>query len=201
MALEMTSDTDTTTEEVAKKLDELSDKIKKDTADIQRMGNEDRSSVEANNAPKNQSPDDEVSDNAKAITKKVLSKSEEKQEMVANLAKLANGDITAFLLFDSVGQMMAQNAGLPLRHRILSLQQKGNVFYIQEQITFDNVDISVDDAEKKHVNRASVDQEILFFSNGKGGYLIKILLPPVPDRADNFSWSKSWLAGLEIPID
>jgi hypothetical protein len=78
---------------------------------------------------------------------------------------------------------------------------KGNVFYVQEQIRFDNVDISVDDGEKKHFSSASTDQEIFFFSKGKEGYLVKILLPPVADRADNFAWSKSWLAGLQIPID
>ena len=45
-----------------------------------------------------------------------------------------------------------------------------------------------------------MDEEVFYFGNGAEGYLVKIYLPPVSDRADAFSWTKSWLAGLQIPL-
>jgi len=133
MAIQIQSEIDKTTEEAtkkveeaAKKVEELSAKIKKETTEIQRMVNENKSSVEKNNVPASQHTDNKVSDNAKEITTKVLTSTDEKEEMLENLEKLANGDLSSFLLFDAVGQMMVQNAAFPfLRHRILSLQEKG----------------------------------------------------------------------------
>jgi hypothetical protein len=90
-------------------------------------------------------------------------------------------------------------------HRTLKVQFAGlgllnHAVEVAAQIRIDNVELSIDDGERHHVDNTSVDHEIFFFSKGKDGYLVSTLLPPVPDRADNFTWLNSWLSGLQIPI-
>jgi hypothetical protein len=123
-----------------------------------------------------------------------------KQDKIKILEDLASSELTDYVLFGELEKMSSQNATWPLNNRILSIQDKGNVFYIQDYIRFNNVEIRINDGERHHVDSTSVYQEIFFFSRGKDGYLVKTLLPQVPDQADNFSWSIKWLAGLQIPI-
>ena len=138
---------------------------------------------------------------AEAIkVKSALMESTAKQDKIKILENLASGELTDYVLLNLMGNMISQNATWPLWNHILSMQHKGNVFYIQEQIRFTNVEISINDGERHHADTTSVDQEIFFFNKGKDGYLLTALLPPVPDRADNFAWSNSWLTGLQIPI-
>lgn len=138
---------------------------------------------------------------AKQKTDKLIVQADEKQDVVNYLEKMGSSDVTNFELFDTMLQFFVQNVTFPLYNKIISLQKRGNVFYIQEQILFKNVDVTIDSGERKHLQNVSVDEEIFFISRGEDGYLIKIFLPPVRDRADNFAWSKSWLTGLQIPID
>jgi hypothetical protein len=124
-----------------------------------------------------------------------------RQDKIKVLEDLAStSELTNYILFSELGGMTPQNGAWPLKHHILSIQHKGNVFYIQDQIRIDNVELRIDDGERHHVDNTSVDHEIFFFSKGKDGYLVSTLLPPVPDRADNFTWLNSWLSGLQIPI-
>ena len=123
-----------------------------------------------------------------------------KQDKIKLLEDLGSSELTDYVLFGELARMSFQNATWPLNNRILSIQDKGNVFYIQDHIRFNNVEIRINDGERHHVDTTSVYQEIFYFSRGKDGYLVKTLLPQVPDRADNFAWSNSWLTGLQIPI-
>jgi hypothetical protein len=134
-------------------------------------------------------------------TEAVIKKVEAKDSVVSILEKLGSSDVSNFEFFDQVSQLVIQNQAWPMRHKVLSSQKKGNVFYIQDEILFQDVDVEINASSKHHTDALSISQEIFFFSRGPDGYLVKMILPPVPDRASNFVWSKSWLTGLQIPID
>jgi len=180
------SDSDQTIKDVSDKLDDLTANLNRETSELNKK-----------QIKLTDTPNEEIENTAKAV----LAKSKTNLDVISILDDLAANDLPNFVFLDIIGRMLIQNEAWPLRHHILSVQQKGNVFYIQDHITFSNVDISVNDAEKKHVGTTFVDQEIFFFSKAKDGYLVQTLLPPVPDRTDNVTWSKSWLTGLQIPID
>jgi hypothetical protein len=71
---------------------------------------------------------------------------------------------------------------------------------LQDQINFHNVRVYDGAKLGEAKQNLVVDEEVFYFGNGAEGYLVKVFLPPVPDRADAFSWTKSWLTGLQIPL-
>jgi hypothetical protein len=136
----------------------------------------------------------------KSSAQTILDKTKKKQEVVEALNQLVSNDLATFAFLDVASQLIIQNTAWPLHNYILSVQKKGNVFYLQMRISFRDVETSVNGGPRNKSQNVSVDEEIFFFGTGTDGYLVKVVLPPVPDRADNFAWSKSWLTGLQIPI-
>jgi hypothetical protein len=90
-----------------------------------------------------------------------------KQDKIRILKDLASSELTDYILFGELEKMSSQNATWPLNNRILSIQDKGNVFYIQDYIRFNNVEIRINDGERHHKDTTSVYQEIFFFSRSR----------------------------------
>lgn len=130
---------------------------------------------------------------------KAVKAAHDKNEMLDKLSSIYSADHASMLMFDWLASQMMQAMMLGVQHRIYSAQKKGNVFYLQDRMTFQNatVDGSAEPGKRQNI---SIDQEVFFFGNGAEGYLVKVFLPPVPDRSDAFTWTKSWLAGLQIPL-
>jgi hypothetical protein len=129
-----------------------------------------------------------------------------KQELLKTLDELVNNDLANYMFFELIAQTFMSNGMLAAHNfhthnRITSAQKKGNVFYIQVKTVFEEVDLSINGAIKHHEKNISLDEEIFYFSRGLDGYVVKIYLPSLPERGDNFAWSMSWLTGLQIPVD
>ena len=144
--------------------------------------------------------DEDDKNTEKNSTQELLDKTKKKQKIVEILDQLVPNDIATFAFLDISSQLNIQNINFPLHNNILSVQKRGNVFYLQIRISFRNVEASVNEEAHSKLQNVSIGEEIFFFGTGVDGYLVKVILPPVPDRADNFAWSKSWLTGLQIPI-
>jgi hypothetical protein len=124
----------------------------------------------------------------------------DKQAILEKLNSAYSTDSGSFTLTDFLAATMVQTTTLGVVHSIYSAQKKGNVFYLQDRMTFRNARIYDGDKLREAGERIAVDQEVFYFGSGADGYLVKIFLPPVPDRADAFSWIKSWLSGFQIPL-
>ena len=134
------------------------------------------------------------------IGKDVLQAAKRKDEILENLGSAYSADDASFILTDYLSSAMMQTMALGAHHRVYSTQKKGNVLYLQDRITFQNVQVYDGEKLGEAKQNVVVDEEVFYFGNGAEGYLVKIYLPPVSDRADAFSWTKSWLAGLQIPL-
>jgi len=124
----------------------------------------------------------------------------EKQELLEKLSSAYSADSGSFILTDFLASATMQSMAFGAEHRIHSAQKKGNVLYLQDRITFRNARIYDGDKLEAGERNIVIDQEVFFFGSGADGYVLKVFLPPVPDRADAFSWIKSWLSGLQIPL-
>jgi uncharacterized lipoprotein YehR (DUF1307 family) len=154
------------------------------------------------------SPDADISkvanlSNADATSdtgKDVLQAAKRKEELLNNLGSAYSADDASFILTDYLASAMIQALNFGARHRVYSAQKKANVLYLQDRITFQDVRVydgaNLGEAKQNVV----VDEEVFYFGNGAEGFLVKIYLPQLPDRGDAFSWTKSWLAGLQIPL-
>lgn len=145
--------------------------------------------------------DKENAINDESDKEQVVKAAADKQEIVEKLSSAYSTDIGAFVLTDFLASATMQSMVMGAEHKIYSAQKKGNVFYLQDRVTFRNARIydgdKLSEAGKRNI---VVDVEVFFFGSGTDGYLVKIYLPPVPDRADAFSWIQSWLSGLQIPL-
>lgn len=139
-------------------------------------------------------------DVAKSVSQ-TLAKSDLKQEIIEYLDKIGTSDIANYEFIETVVQALIQMENFPIKHKFLSAQKKGNAFYVQDQLSFRNIEVQGEDGNWNHANNVNIDEEVFFFSKGADGYLIKIFLPPVSNRAENFAWTKSWLTGLQIPLE
>jgi hypothetical protein len=90
-----------------------------------------------------------------------------RQDKIKVLEDLASSELTNYVLFSELEGMTPQNGSWPLKHHILSIQHKGNVFYIQDHIRIYNVELSINDGDRHHVDNTSVDQEISFSVRGR----------------------------------
>lgn len=144
--------------------------------------------------------DDKNNESVQNGIEKTLEETKKKQKMIELLNKISTDDLTTYWFANVVFQIWLPSE-LPEHSKILSAQKKGNVFYVQAQMNFRNVLVTVNGGLPTNSENVSVDQEIFFFGRGVDGYVVQVTLPPLPDRADNFVWSKSWLTGLQIPID
>jgi hypothetical protein len=132
--------------------------------------------------------------------KDVLQTVKRKTEVLDNLSSAYSADDASYVLTDYLEGAMNQTMVLGAHHRVYSTQKKGNVLYLQDQITFQNVQVYDGEKLGEAKQNVVVDEEVFYFGNGAEGFLVKIILPPVPDRADAFLWTKSWLTGLQIPL-
>jgi hypothetical protein len=169
----------TSLKEIAKAVDQLNKEIRLDDEHKEKVVN-DESAVGAEQA---------------------VQAAAEKQELVEKLSSAYSVDSGSFILVDFLMSATMQSMQFGAEHRIYSAQKKGNVLYLQDRVTFRKARIYDGDKLSAAGERnIAVDQEIFFFGSGADGYLVKVYLPPVPDRADAFSWIKSWLSGLQIPL-
>jgi prefoldin subunit 5 len=184
------SDTDSTEKELnaqikdtATTLDELSNKTNLPAADAAASSTGEKTSdIQAQ-------PANLISDATEA-----------KDKALDDLNEIFTSDLSSAMLSDIFASTTLQSMYTGFTNRIYSVQKKGNVFYLQNQMIFKNCALLVDGKFGDATNRAIVDQEIFYIGNGTKGYLIKIFLPPIDSKAEAFIWTKSWLAGLQIPL-
>jgi hypothetical protein len=181
-----------------KKLGEVVDQLHKvvdQTVDngVKEKAVNDEGNKEANNSVESTSE--------ATAAKQVVQAAADKQKTLEKLSSAYSADSASFILFDFLASAAMQSMTFGAEHKIYSAQKKGNVFYLQDRMTFRNARIYDGDKLSEAGERnITIDQEVFFFGSGADGYLVKVFLPPVPDRADAFSWIKSWLSGLQIPL-
>ena len=73
------------------------------------------------------------------IGKDVLQAAKRKDEILENLGSAYSADDASFILTDYLSSAMMQTMALGAHHRVYSTQKKGNVLYLQDRITFQNV--------------------------------------------------------------
>jgi hypothetical protein len=155
----------------------------------------------ANDASKNDEANEPVqATSGTDAAKDVLQTAKRNDEILENLSSAYSADDASFVLSDYLSSAMMQTMSLGAHHRVYSTQKKGNVLYLQDRITFHNVRVYEGAKLGEAKQNVVVDEEVFYFGKGAEGYLVKVYLPPVPDRADAFSWIKSWLTGLQIPL-
>jgi len=76
-------------------------------------------------------------------TQKLLDETKRKQQIVEILDQLVSNDIATFVFLDISSRLQTQNGELPLHNNILSVQKRGNVFYLLIRVSFRNVEASV----------------------------------------------------------
>ena len=136
-------------------------------------------SKEDNNSNEN----DNILGQPTKLIKEAVNDVEAKDKILGVLEKLGTSDITNFEFQDQMVNVVMQNGALPLHISVLSAQKKANVFYIQEQITFRDVDVTVNGGTKTHVGKFEVNSEIFCFSRGTDAYLVQVILPrSLPER-------------------
>ncbi len=131
--------------------------------------------------------------------KDALQTVERKDEILENLSSAYSADDASYFLLEYLASAMQQQIDFGAHHRIYSTQKKGNVLYLEDRITFQNVQVYDGEKFDKTKQNVVVDGEVFYFGNGAEGYLVKIYLPPTPDRSDAFAWTINWLTGLQIP--
>jgi len=173
---------------LAKDMDSASeDKSQKNT--VSKIGPklDEQKEVTSDGEQKTIIADDKNESMGKIETQKFLGEAKKKQDLIEILDKLSANDLATFEFLDTSAQLLMQNKNFPLHNKILSAQKKGNVFYLQLQVDFRDVSVTVNGGQQSKPQNASVDEEIFFFGRGVDAYLVKVILPPVPDRADNFA--------------
>jgi hypothetical protein len=122
-------------------------------------------------------------------------------DLLAALENVWSADLSSFVITDIFAQSSIHATLFGAQHRFYSAQKKGNVFYVQDQITFRDVSLIRKNQPEEQVDKITIDAETFFFSSGANGYIIRIFVPAFSGRADAFAWIRSWLAGLQIPLD
>jgi hypothetical protein len=107
--------------------------------------------------------------------------------------------MASFVMADTVlTKMMQANAFGHEKYRVFSAQKKGNVLYLQGQESFE---IPESASQAGGDSRIDVNEETLYFSLGENGFLVRIFLPEIESRGEDAAWIRSWLAGLQIPLN
>jgi hypothetical protein len=102
-------------------------------------------------------------------------------------------------MFDALaGKMMQSQLFSGSTYKVFSAQKKANVFYIQAQESFP---VRSSDSKTDPGSRLVINEEIFYFSMGQNGLLIKVFLPEIDGRGEDAAWVRSWLAGLQIPLN
>ena len=123
-----------------------------------------------------------------------------RQRAIDALTMFSSADLSSLMMMSIFSEFAEQISSGLVQHKVLSAQKKGDVFYIQSQFTFNNVQISFDGGPTKFAKKVSIDDEVFFFSRGSEGFLIRTTLPPVVNRSEAFAWIQAWLTGVRIPL-
>lgn len=123
-----------------------------------------------------------------------------RQRAIDALTMFSSADLSSLMMMSVLSEFAEQIGSGLVQHRILSAQKKGDVFYVQSQFTFNNVQVSSNGGSAKFAKKVSIDDEIFFFSRGSEGFLIRTTLPPVVNRSEAFAWIQAWLTGVRIPL-
>jgi hypothetical protein len=119
-------------------------------------------------------------------------RAESKEKIVEKLSAVYSADLASFVMADTIISRMNQGSG---NYRVFSAQKKGNVLYLQAQESF-----AISDPKTGSRSQIDVDQETFYFSIGENGLLVRVFLPEIEGRSDDVAWTRSWLAGLQIPL-
>jgi hypothetical protein len=94
----------------------------------------------------------------------VIETAQEKNEIVEKLSSVYSIDHAESILSDYLISSFNMNSNLGIQHRLYSAQKKGNVFYLHDRMTFENVNLY--NAEKlpepATQQKINVDQEVFF---------------------------------------
>jgi len=124
---------------------------------------------------------------------------EAKEKKVEELAAIYAADLASYVMFDALaGKMMQSQLFSGSTYKVFSAQKKANVFYIQAQESFP---VRSSDSKTDPGSRLVINEEIFYFSMGQNGLLIKVFLPEIDGRGEDAAWVRSWLAGLQIPLN
>jgi len=183
--------------------DQKRDRAAETIEKIDRDSNESPVHAGENPPDKNSNQDASASSDAAQKIKSDIAKSkrqaEAKEKKVEELAAIYAADLASYVMFDALaGKMMQSQLFSGSTYKVFSAQKKANVFYIQAQESFP---VRSSDSKTDPGSRLVINEEIFYFSMGQNGLLIKVFLPEIDGRGEDAAWVRSWLAGLQIPLN
>jgi hypothetical protein len=142
-----------------------------------------------------------LKDEGKKLADQVVASTKFKMDVVQELDKAVNYDMANFFLASKLMEAAFVFPNLmSAQVKVISAQKKGNVFYLQEQITFPKAHIYENGVPASREQPVIIDREVFFFGSGSDGDLIDIYLPREVER-DAFVYTQSWLLGFRVPVE
>jgi hypothetical protein len=122
-----------------------------------------------------------------------------KQKVLGALSDVVSSDVATSVLQGVIVDAQQENFVFGGRHRLSSMQKKGNVWYVQDEVTIPSGKPPASDGSAGS-DALIVDEEHFFFGYGRGGLWVRVILPRTEAMAKNSAWARSWLVGLRVPL-